>query len=45
MKIPYKYDSAKAEYENGVRKKGFWIGFKEAEKEAPINALINALDA
>ena len=33
MKIQYKYESQKQEYEGGVRKKGFWVGFKERPVE------------
>jgi hypothetical protein len=33
MKISYKYESQKQEYEGGVRKKGFWVGFEERKPE------------
>jgi hypothetical protein len=36
LKIPFKYDSQKQEYENGTRHKGWWVGFKKRKDNNPL---------
>jgi phage/plasmid-associated DNA primase len=33
MRVSYKYDSQTVRYEDGIRKKGFWLGFRERVEE------------